>query len=153
MKQLAWLLASGFGVGTVPVAAPGTVAAALATLAGGGLMLVSPLVLPVAACIAALVGLWAIAATVPADADPAWVVIDEVAGQWIALLGLAHPSAFGLLLALGVFRLLDVVKPGPIGWADRQGGAVGVMADDLIAGAFTAGIIWAVRTRWPYYFP
>jgi len=46
--------------------------------------------------------------------------------------------AVGLLFALAVFRLLDVVKPGPIGWADRQGGAAGVMADDLIAGALAA---------------
>lgn len=151
MKRLARLLASGFGVGYAP-AASGTVASALATLAGGGLLLASPPALALAACAACLIGLWAITATVPADADPAWVVIDEVAGQWIGLLGLARPSAFGLLFALAVFRLLDVVKPGPIGWADRQGGAAGVMADDLIAGAFTAGIVWAVRSRWPYHF-
>jgi phosphatidylglycerophosphatase A len=153
MERLARLVASGFGVGYVPAPAPGTVGAAAATLVGGGLMLAGPLALPLAACVACLIGLWAIRATVPANADPAWVVIDEVAGQWIALLGLARPSAFGLLLALAVFRLLDVVKPGPIGWADRQGGALGVMADDLIAGAFTAGIVWALRTRWPAYFP
>ncbi len=41
----------------------------------------------------------------------------------------------GLLAAFLMFRLLDVAKPGPIGWADRQGGAAGIMADDLIAGA------------------
>jgi phosphatidylglycerophosphatase A len=152
MRRLARVLASGFGVGYAPGPAPGTLAAALATLAGGALMLAGPLALSLAACMASLIGLWTIAATVPADADPAWVVIDEVAGQWIALLGLAHPSASGLLLAFAVFRLLDVLKPGPIGWADRQGGAAGVMADDLIAGAFTAGIVWAVRARWPHHF-
>ncbi|MGA9866242.1 MAG: phosphatidylglycerophosphatase A, partial [Acetobacteraceae bacterium] len=44
------------------------------------------------------------------------------------------------------------VKPGPVGWADRQHGAAGVMADDLIAGALGAGILWAVRTRFPLVF-
>ncbi len=151
MKQLARLLASGFGMGYAP--ASGTVASAVAALAGGGLMLAVPLALPLAGFVACLIGLWAITATVPADADPGWVVIDEVAGQWIALLGLARPTASGLLLAFAVFRLLDIAKPGPIGWADRQGGAAGVMADDVIAGAFTAGILWAVRARWPDYFP
>jgi phosphatidylglycerophosphatase A len=151
MRWLARLLASGFGVGYA--LGSGTLASALATLAGVGLMLAGPLALPLAAFVACCIGLWAIAATVPADADPAWVVIDEVAGQWIALLGLARPTAVGLLFAFAVFRLLDIAKPGPIGWADRQGGAAGVMADDLIAGAFTAGIVWAVRTRWPALFP
>jgi phosphatidylglycerophosphatase A len=42
-----------------------------------------------------------------------------------------------------------VAKPGPIGWADRQGGAAGIMADDLIAGAITAGILWAIGSHWP----
>jgi phosphatidylglycerophosphatase A len=45
-----------------------------------------------------------------------------------------------------------VIKPGPIAWADRQGGAAGIMADDLIAGAITAGVLWAVRSRWPGVF-
>ena len=76
-------------------------------------------------------------------------MIDEVAGQLLALYGLAHVSMLGVLLAFLIFRLLDVVKPGPIGWADRQGGAAGVMADDVIAGVVTAGILWAVGSRWP----
>jgi phosphatidylglycerophosphatase A len=76
-------------------------------------------------------------------------VVDEVAGQLLALYGLAHASLPGLLAAFLVFRLLDVVKPGPIGWADRQQGAAAVMADDVIAGAVTAGILWAIRMRWP----
>jgi phosphatidylglycerophosphatase A len=41
------------------------------------------------------------------------------------------------------------MKPGPIGWADRQEGAAGIMADDVIAGAITAGILWAIGSRWP----
>ncbi|MEO9190563.1 MAG: phosphatidylglycerophosphatase A, partial [Acetobacteraceae bacterium] len=63
-----------------------------------------------------------------------------------------RPTPLGLLAALAVFRLLDIAKPGPIGWADRQGGAAGVMEDDLIAGALGAGILWAARSRFPTLF-
>jgi phosphatidylglycerophosphatase A len=42
-----------------------------------------------------------------------------------------------------------VAKPGPIGWADRQRGPAGIMADDVIAGAITAAILWAIGSRWP----
>ena len=109
---------------------------------------ISPALLPATALIATLAGIWAIRAAHVAG-DPRWVVIDEVAGQLIALCGLAHVSAVGLLAAFLIFRLLDVAKPGPIGWADRQSGAVAVMADDVIAGAITAGIVWAIGSRWP----
>ncbi len=80
------------------------------------------------------------------------MVIDEVAGQWVALLGLAQPTIPGLIAAFLVFRVLDIAKPGPVGWADRQRGAAGIMADDLIAGAISAGILWALQSRWPAIF-
>ena len=47
-------------------------------------------------------------------------------------------------LGLGIrllFRLFDIWKPGPVGWADRRGDAVGVMLDDVIAGIFAAAIV------------
>ena len=80
------------------------------------------------------------------DADPAWVVIDEVAGQWIAMLGLSAVTFPGALLAFAGFRLLDIAKPGPIGWADRQGGAFGIMTDDILAGAAVA--VALIVARW-----
>lgn len=81
--------------------------------------------------------------------DPSEVIIDEVAGQWIALwplsLGMmysdsaAHVFPYpGWIAAFALFRLFDILKPGPVGWADRQHGAFGVMADDVIAGIFAA---------------
>ncbi len=152
MIRLARLVASGFGLGYTPVIAPGTLASIAAALAGAGLMLASPLALQLGTLAASLGGVWAIGASVAADDDPRWVVIDEVAGQWITLFGLARPTPLGVLAALAVFRLLDVAKPGPIGWADRQSGAAGVMGDDLIAGALGAGILWALRTRFPHAF-
>jgi phosphatidylglycerophosphatase A len=96
-----------------------------------------------------LLGFWACARVCGPGEDPSEVVIDEVAGMWIALL---FPSfAFwtrefdgwmpypGWLAAFLFFRLFDIWKPGPVGWADRRGDAAGVMLDDLIAGVL-AGI-------------
>lgn len=140
-------VAAGFGTGLAPVAA-GTVASAVATLAGAALLRWSPFALPAAILLATFGGLWAIHAA-QIEGDPRWVTIDEFAGQWIALLGLAAATPIGLLVAFLLFRLLDVTKPGPIGWADRQHGAAGIMADDLVAGALVAGILWALRSRWP----
>jgi phosphatidylglycerophosphatase A len=79
-------------------------------------------------------------------------VIDEFAGQWIALLPLAAPSPLGLLLAFALFRLFDIAKPGPIDAAQRLPGATGVMADDILAGLAAAAIVWAARTWWPDLF-
>jgi len=84
--------------------------------------------------------------------DPGEIVIDEVAGQWIALwplsAGLWHagvdPWVFpwpGWVGAFVLFRLFDIWKPGPVGWADRQGGATGVMLDDIIAGLIAATLV------------
>lgn len=145
--NLARLIASGFGVGFIWIA-PGTAAAAVALLLGALLMLVSAYALPLAVLIASFGGVWAIRAA-RVEGDPGWVVIDEFAGQWLAMLGLVRASVPGLITAFVIFRVLDIAKPGPIAWADRQGGAAGIMADDLIAGAITAGILWAIRSRWP----
>ena len=145
--NLARLIASGFGVGFIRIA-PGTAAAAVALLLGALLMLVSAYALPIAVLIASFGGVWAIRAA-RVEGDPGWVVIDEFAGQWLAMLGLVRASVPGLITAFVIFRVLDIAKPGPIAWADRQGGAAGIMADDLIAGAITAGILWAIRSRWP----
>jgi phosphatidylglycerophosphatase A len=145
---LARVIASGCGCGFVPFA-PGTAGSAAALLSGALLMQLPPYALPVATLFATLAGLWAVHAS-KVEGDPGWVVIDEVVGQWLALFGLARASITGLLAAFVIFRALDIAKPGPIGWADRQSGAAGVMADDVIAGAITAGILWAINARWPY---
>ncbi len=82
------------------------------------------------------------------DHDPSEIVVDELAGQWIALLPLSY-SAWGMgidilrlwpgwVAAFLLFRLFDIWKPGPVGWADRRGDALGVMLDDVIAGVFAA---------------
>jgi phosphatidylglycerophosphatase A len=110
--------------------------------------------LAVATAAAFLLGTWATARMTEGaeDKDPSEIVIDEVVGMWIALwplsaglwLGGADPWVFpwpGWVGAFVLFRLFDVWKPGPVGWADRQGGAMGVMLDDVIAGAIAAVIV------------
>ena len=141
------MIASGGGIGWVPVAG-GTVASAVATLLGGAMLWWTPYALPMAALLATGAGVWAVRAG-QVEGDPGWVVIDEFAGQWMAMLGLAGVTPLGLLAAFLLFRVLDISKVGPVGWADRQHGAIGVMADDVIAGAIAAAILWAVRSAWP----
>ncbi len=145
--SFARLIASGFGAGYAP-RAPGTAGSLLALLLGALLLLVSPAALWVAALAAVFGGVWAIRAA-RVSGDPGWVVIDEVGGQWIAMLALPRPAWPGLLAAFLLFRLLDITKPGPIGWADRQEGAFGVMADDVIAGVIAACILFAIRLLRP----
>ena len=137
------LIASAGGIGFFPWA-PGT-AGSVAALLLGGLVLrfAGHAGLALAAAAAALGGIWAIRVARAKD-DPGWVVIDEFAGQWITLLGLGHLSWGGAAAAFALFRLLDITKPGPIGWADRMNSAFGIMADDVIAGGIGAAILWAL---------
>lgn len=149
-RRIAQWIAAGFGTGFAPIAA-GTVASAVATLAGATLLWCSPLILLLAALLATFGGVWAIRAA-QVEGDPGWVTIDEFAGQWIALLGLRSVTPLGVLAAFVLFRFFDVTKLGPVGWADRRHGPAGIMADDLIAGALAGGILWAVRSHWPGAF-
>lgn len=140
------IIASFFGAGRSPWA-PGTAGSLVALLLGAAALHGPVWLLPALAVAATLAGLLAIPHAVPdREADPGWVVIDEVAGQWITLLGLAaSPSIPGLLAAFLLFRALDIWKPGPIGWADRKPGAVGIMLDDVIAGVIAALLLLALR--------
>lgn len=97
-----------------------------------------------------ILGLWAATDITEGsdDHDPSEIVIDEVAGQFIALLPLSSAAGKlgiditalwpGWIAAFVLFRLFDIWKPGPIGWADRRADPLGVMLDDVIAGAFAA---------------
>ena len=70
--------------------------------------------------------------------DPSEVVADEFAGMWLALIFLPKEMV-AVVGAFLVFRLLDIGKPLFIGWIDKNvHGGLGVMADDLAAGAVTA---------------
>jgi phosphatidylglycerophosphatase A len=137
--SLAGFIAAGFGTGYAPFAA-GTVASIAAVIAGAGLMLLSPWALIVAAALAIVGGYMAVKQA-QVEGDPGWVTIDEFAGQWITLLALPRPTLPGLLAAFILFRILDITKLGPVGWADRRHGAFGIMADDVIAGIVAAALL------------
>ena len=79
--------------------------------------------------------------------DSSFIVIDEVAGMLIALSFIAH-DAILYFFAFLLFRLLDISKPWPISWVDKNvKGGLGILLDDLIAGLFAGGIIFAVFTN------
>jgi phosphatidylglycerophosphatase A len=145
--RLARFIAGGFGTGYAPFAA-GTVASAVAVVVGAGLLLLSPWVLALAALLATFGGYRAVKGAA-IEGDPGWVVIDEFAGQWITLLALARPTIPGLVAAFVLFRIFDITKLGPVGWADRRHGAFGIMADDVIAGIIAALLLVLMRLVWP----
>lgn len=104
-----------------------------------------------ATVLAAVLGFWAARAEEQATGahDASEIVIDELVGIWIALMplsaGLWHAGVDawvfpwpGWVGAFVLFRIFDIWKPGPIGWADRLPGAKGVMLDDIIAGLCAA---------------
>lgn len=128
--------------------ASGTWASALAVALGLGLHALGGFPLLALAFVAATgAGFWACRSLAVGE-DPAEVVIDEVAGQWLTLcfpsfafwnMGLETFPYPGWVAAFLFFRLFDVWKPWVIGRADRRGDGVGVMLDDLLAGV-AAGI-------------
>ena len=77
------------------------------------------------------------------DAGP--VIIDEVVGQWLAIMAIPFTPDFSAPYLLAVagafvlFRLFDILKPGPVRMAEQLPGSLGVMADDVLAGV-AAGI-------------
>jgi phosphatidylglycerophosphatase A len=88
--------------------------------------------------------------------DPSECVIDELAGQWLAcafclftfggLIPVDHISLPAFALAFVMFRLFDIWKPWPVGWADRElSGGIGVMTDDMIAGLMAGVLVAAAR--------
>jgi phosphatidylglycerophosphatase A len=79
--------------------------------------------------------------------DDQRIVIDEVVGQMLTLAWF-QPSIMTTILGLGLFRLFDIWKPGPIGWVDRDApGAWGTFYDDVLAGLCGAAVLYCI-----YYF-
>ncbi|HQT84508.1 MAG: phosphatidylglycerophosphatase [Acidiphilium sp. 37-64-53] len=146
--KIAVLAASGCGVGYARWA-PGTFGSVLGGVIGCVLLDHGHAVLAAGVVVASVIGLVAIPRTGKAAVDPGWIVIDEVAGQMIALLGLPFLTGSGVLLAFLLFRLFDIRKPWPISLADARADEWGIMADDWIAGAFVAVILLGLRLVWP----
>jgi phosphatidylglycerophosphatase A len=68
--------------------------------------------------------------------DPSEVVIDEVLGQWIAILPFASLVWWEYAAAFVLFRLFDITKPWPVRRLEDVGGGLGVMIDDAAAGVY-----------------
>lgn len=145
--RLVHLLATGLGTGYLPVA-PGT----WGTLVGVGFAaLLAPLsvwqflVVVTIFCVCAV---WVadLASVMFHDRDPRQVVIDEIAGYLVAVVG--HPWSWKLALAAFLlFRLFDVVKPPPCRHVERWRGGLGIVADDLLAGIYVNLLLWVIM-RW-----
>ena len=122
--------------------APGSWGSAAAVVLAAILEMVSPWLLEIATLLVCLLGVLAAGRyqTVTSRHDAPEVVIDEVAGQWIALLVVPLDWRW-YLLAFLLFRLFDIVKPGPVRIAENLSGGIGVMADDIVAGVMAAACL------------
>ena len=158
LDRVVYWLGLGLGSG-LPRRAPGTWGTV------GGLIIAMPLlslgfipflILTILSCI---LGVWICGRTAELmqGHDDPHIVWDEWAGIWITLLPLSYMgiadnnfwqnvsqelSIFAIVFAFILFRFFDIVKPPPIGWADKRvAGGLGIMLDDIIAGIMAA-VVW-----------
>jgi phosphatidylglycerophosphatase A len=172
--RVALAIATGLGLGYLPIA-PGTWGSLLGVLLAWGALMVSRLRFDTAPAagswdnsavwwwnflqlegqlviVISLLGVWAAdrTATYLHKKDPSIVVVDEIAGQLIAYLGLATPATFAvnwlyLLAGFILFRVFDIWKPFPARQAEALPGGLGIMADDWIAGLYAALVLGLAR--------
>jgi len=136
------------GLGRVRTA-PGTVASLITLLAAWGLATIGGQALVLLFAIAAMaVGGWAaeLYARERGSEDPSECVIDEVAGQFVAC-AFAPRTLVAYAIAFALFRTLDILKPWPIGAAERFHGGLGIVADDVVSGVLAGlAIVLLVQT-------
>lgn len=90
----------------------------------------------------AIVGSWA--STVAErywGPDPVIACVDETVGQWFSLIPVVMCPWWEIILALALFRFFDIFKPLGIRSLERLPGGIGMMADDLLAGFYSAAIL------------
>jgi phosphatidylglycerophosphatase A len=146
--MIATTISTLFGVGYVRLA-PGTVASAIALPFA---WLISWKLGVTVLCIASLalyaIGVWScgVHAAQTGGHDPSECVIDEVAGQWFAC-AVAPLSLPAFAIAFVLFRFFDITKLWPVSLGERLPGGLGIMTDDMIAGALSAVIIAGLRLQ------
>jgi phosphatidylglycerophosphatase A len=145
MRNLVLFVATGAGSGYSPIA-PGTAGAIVGLLLFGALACVTPppswLWLSLGGLVAvSAIGVWAAARAerIFDRKDDGRITVDEVAGQWLALVALP-PRLDVLVTGLVLFRVFDIWKPFPVRQCERLGGGLGVMADDLAAGLYANAV-------------
>ena len=144
LKIPSHLLATWFGVGLIRPA-PGTWGSFAALLIWYFAEFMHPIahvILPIFILFS-----WLVCSQATKDSDSkdhSAIVIDEVAGMFVALSFVSY-GVMTYLCAFLLFRSFDIWKPWPISWVDQnvQGG-LGILLDDLIAGLFAGGIIYAI---------
>jgi phosphatidylglycerophosphatase A len=151
----AWTIATFFGAG-LGKPGPGTWGSAAATLIFTAAVALHagalPLLIGTLTGIALAVILGVPAATIAAREsgrkDPGFVVIDEVAGVGIALLGAVYrPDWQHISAAFLLFRIFDIWKPFPVRQLEKLPEGWGIVFDDVAAGLYA----WAVLlllSRW-----
>jgi len=157
-KKIALFIATFFGTGLAPKA-PGTMGS-LATLPFAFLMayFFGFNGIFYAAFVVFIIGVAAIywATKGEEEKDPGKIVIDETAGQLMSFILVTHAlyhnfsyKAFLIyLLGFGLFRFFDIVKMGPVKWADSKiKNALGVMLDDVFAGLFAAVVLMLIVSK------
>ena len=137
------LIATGFGIGHLPWV-PGSWGSLLALLCGWEIVAAGGWVaLAAAAIIAFALGVWASARVAGASGlhDPRFVVIDEIAAQWLVLLA-APLDGRWYAAAFLLFRVFDIVKPWPIRLIERRvAGGLGIMLDDVMAAIYALTLL------------
>lgn len=160
LDRVVYWLGIGLGSG-LPRRAPGTwgtVGGFIVAIPLMSLGFVPFLIITLLSC---LIGIWICGRTseLMQTHDDPHIVWDEWAGIWITLLPFSYMSVttdtfwqdisqslsiIALILAFILFRFFDIIKPPPIGWADKRvGGGLGIMLDDIIAGVMAAAV-WLV---------
>ncbi|HKZ08452.1 MAG TPA: phosphatidylglycerophosphatase A [Methylomirabilota bacterium] len=144
LDRVAFAIATAGGAGYAPVAS-GTVGSAV-TLVLLWLIPFTPLALAWTLAAVIVAGLWAGGRVerVLGHKDPGIIVVDEVAGMMLSVLLLPRTIPV-LLVAFILFRLFDVWKPFPAHESQAFTGGLGVMLDDLIAGAYALILVMGAR--------
>ena len=140
------LLATGFGSGLSPVV-PGTMGS-IAAIAFWLLLTQLPLALYLAFLLLSIILGTYLCHRTARDMgvhDHGSIVWDEFVGMWITLLVVPAVEWRWVLAGLIIFRVLDMWKPWPIRWFDRNvHGGWGIMVDDIVAGVLSAILLWLV---------
>ena len=148
LKKILCTIATLGPIGYLP--APGTAGSLAALISGWFIASYGFLALAIATLAALLVGIVASQAYSQAtnSKDASEVIIDEVAGQWVVLLCIP-PFIEAAYLWYGaafiLFRFFDITKIGPVGMAEKLGGGIGIMADDIVAGGLAGMCLLALQ--------